>query len=127
MRLTADLDSPSLLGLGMCVFKGILLTHRLPYEVKRSPSKKGFHLIWHDIPIDWETCLRYRMIIKDDPRRIRYDMMYSEKRMATQILFNKKIYRVKTPDGTFTFNQLQKEEANEKFKQYQERIIAQPP
>lgn len=125
--MTIDLDSPSLFRLGMCIFKGMVLTRKLPYKVKRSPSKQGFHLIWHDVPIDWETCLKYRRIMKDDFRRIRFDMMYSEKRMATQILFNKKIYKVRTPEGTFTFNQLQKEEANEKFKEYQERIIAQPP
>lgn len=116
MRLTADYDMKRgsrpmfLLSTALNITKGIFLTRKFPNEIRRSPSGKGFHAIWKGLDIDERTMLKYRFIIGDDRKRIRFDMRYGDKRMQKQILFTKKKFRIKINGKTYEFDQFHKED-----------------
>jgi hypothetical protein len=104
MRLTADYDTHRYKTI--CVAKmligtlrGIYLTGKLPSEVKRSPSGRGFHTTWRGLSISESQSLTYRKVIYDDPRRIAFDMRHGSKRKEKQILFFRKSYKLLMPNG----------------------------
>jgi hypothetical protein len=67
------------------IFKGVLITHRLPDETER--TKKGYHAIWRGLNIDFKKHFVYRKFIGDDENRIKFDM--HPKRIG-QVLFTGK-------------------------------------
>jgi hypothetical protein len=79
-----DLDSRSKIKLAYTCLKGRILTGKKPEIFK---TRHGYHVIWHGIPIDKETCLRWRKLLGDDKVRLRLD---SEGNRISQVLFSTK-------------------------------------
>lgn len=93
MRVTIDLDTKNPIILFLTLSKGLILIRKLPREIRKSPSKRGFHIIWDNTSLSPEQSLRYRYIIGDDRKRIMLDKKC--KKRITQILFtNKKIFKI---------------------------------
>jgi hypothetical protein len=85
MRITIDADTNSKISLLWKIFKGLLLCHRLPDEIKT--TSRGYHMIWYGLKIDFNKHFLYRRFIGDDENRIRLDM--NPKRTG-QVLFTSK-------------------------------------
>ena len=83
MRVTIDVDHQFNF---LQIQKGIEMFGRFP-EIRKSPSGRGYHLIWRNLQISWEESMKYRRLLGDDPRRIMIDKV---SRGATQVLFSKK-------------------------------------
>ena len=88
MRVTIDLDSKSVLRYLWTLFKGIILTRKLPEMIKESSGGRGYHFIWADLNITQERAYLYRRLIGDDVNRIALDK--SSPKRVKQVLFNKK-------------------------------------
>jgi len=86
MRITIDLDNCSVLKLFFTIFKGLVLCRKFPDEIEK--TKRGFHLIYFDVPISIRKHYAYRYFIGDDYERIKFDM---NKKRAIQVLFNEKV------------------------------------
>lgn len=60
-------------------------------------TRRGFHIIWKDLPITFEQSLRYRKLIGDDKNRIALDKDCPEK--PKQVLFTKKTVKYLDKEG----------------------------
>jgi hypothetical protein len=91
MRVTIDLDSKNPFILFWVLLKGLCICKKLPDSIRKSPNKKGYHIIWSGLNITENQMLRYRRLIGDDENRIKLDS--SSKKRVKQILFTKKRVR----------------------------------
>lgn len=89
MRITIDLDHKK--DLGRCVkrFREIFLFNPID-EIYLSASRKGYHIICHDLAIDFYMSWILRNMLLDDPKRVQIDLWRDEKGQVTQVLWNKK-------------------------------------
>jgi len=85
MRLTIDLDSWWFQDLQSIIFKADFLGLPFPDIIRKSPSKKGYHIIWYGLSKE-DDILKYRLLLKDDTARIFFDVVGEPK----QVLFKKK-------------------------------------
>jgi hypothetical protein len=85
MRVTVDLDSPSIWKMVWYAMKGSILLRKLP-EIRK--TSKGWHLIFRNLPITEEESLNYRRKLGDDPNRILLDSICKKK--IKQVLFTEK-------------------------------------
>lgn len=67
------------------LMKGLILCRSLP---KIRKTAKGWHIVWYGLDIDEETMFKYRMLIGDDPNRIKLDMEAGKR--ISQVLFREK-------------------------------------
>ncbi|MFH8087003.1 MAG: hypothetical protein QW609_04255 [Candidatus Aenigmatarchaeota archaeon] len=87
MRITCDIDK-GIPFLFFTIFKGLILIGKKPDEIIR--TKKGFHVIWYNVNIPYETHFAYRKVLGDDEKRIMADL---DNKRVSQVLFDiKKIY-----------------------------------
>lgn len=87
MRITIDLDTKNLLTLFLTLTKGIIITRKIP-KIRRSATRRGFHIIWYGMEHSPKENLKYRYIIGDDKKRIELDRKC--KKRISQILFTRK-------------------------------------
>jgi len=88
MRLTVDLDSWWFQDLQRMIAIAYNLGLGFPAELKRSPSRKGYHATWYNVPEN--KVVKFRELLGDDARRIKKDVEMHEK--PKQVLFTKKKY-----------------------------------
>jgi hypothetical protein len=93
MRVTVDIDSKSKLSLWWVLFKGRILLGKTADNIHK--TRKGWHVIWHSLPMTEEASFTYRKILGDDKNRIRLDH-FSNKRLH-QVLFSEKRVRTYIP------------------------------
>lgn len=106
MRVTIDLDSSSKIRLKWALLKGRLLCGKPADEIYR--TRRGFHLLWFNVPITEEQMFRYRKILNDDKKRIELDKECEKK--PKQVLFDTKIIRYLNEDGTVRHEEIWKRE-----------------
>jgi len=88
MRLTIDLDSWWFTDLQRVINKAIELGLGFPDIIRRSPSKKGYHLIWYGLKLSKNEIIKLRLMLGDDVNRIYFDIVCDGK--PEQVLFYKK-------------------------------------
>lgn len=93
MRITVDIDNKSKLSLWWVLFKGRILLGKTADNIHK--TRKGWHVIWHSLPMTEEASFTYRKILGDDKNRIRLDH-FSNKRLH-QVLFTTKTVRIYAP------------------------------
>jgi len=87
-RITLDIDSKNPLYRLWAMLILRLFNFR-DFELKRSPSGKGYHLVaWHPIGFRLERLLKIRRLAGDDEMRIKLDSM-AERQI--QVLFDTKV------------------------------------
>lgn len=100
MRVTIDLDTKNLFYLLFSITKGIILLRKMPSTIRRSSTRRGFHIIWRNTNLTQKETLRYRYIIGDDKKRIELD--FKCKKRITQILFTrKKIFKINKEEDKY--------------------------
>jgi len=88
MRLTIDLDGWWFTDLQRIINNALTLGLPFPNVIRRSPSKRGYHIIWRNLNISFEEAVALREILEDDPMRIKLDIERPNK--PKQVLFRKK-------------------------------------
>lgn len=94
MRVTVDLDSWWFTDLQRTILKAIEVGIGLPDKIRKSPTKRGYHLIWYGLNLSNEDVTKIREALNDDPLRIQLDKERPNK--PKQVLFTrKKIYNIR--------------------------------
>jgi hypothetical protein len=93
MRITIDVDHKSRIALWWVCFKGRILLGKSADNIYK--TRKGWHVIWHSLPMTEQASITYRKILGDDKNRIRLDH-FSNKRLH-QVLFSEKTIRYYDP------------------------------
>ena len=106
MRVSIDLDSRSRPKLKWALLKGRFLIGRTADEIYR--TRRGFHLIWYNVPISEEKMFRYRKILNDDKRRIELDRNCPLK--PKQVLFCEKKSTYYDDEGNIRHEETHKRE-----------------
>lgn len=86
MRITIDLDTQSAIDFFRTLLKAYWHLRLLPDLVRK--TRKGFHIIYRDLPVSRNTVFCFRKILGDDTNRIRLDK--ASKKRIEQVLFYKK-------------------------------------
>jgi len=85
MRVTCDIDKGGVL---KSLILGLILFNKRP-EVRK--TRRGYHLIWKGLNLSRDEVLRFRMILRDDPKRV---IMDGNPKKVFQVLFKEKeIYK----------------------------------
>jgi len=87
MRVTIDLDSWWFQDLQKTILKAEPVLG-FPDRIRKSPSGKGYHIIWYMVNVSKIELIYLRLLLGDDIRRIRFDVTRPSK--PNQVLFKKK-------------------------------------
>lgn len=94
MRVTVDLDSWWFTDLQKTIIKAEQIGLGFPHKIRKSPTKRGYHLIWYGLNLSEDDTIKIREILNDDPIRVKLDKERPNK--PKQVLFTKKkIYDIK--------------------------------
>ena len=88
MRLTIDIDSWWFTDLQRTIIRALNLGLPFPNVIRRSPSGRGYHVIWRGLNITEKQALQFRLELGDDPLRVKFDSERPNK--PKQVLFRKK-------------------------------------
>jgi len=88
MRLTIDIDSWWFSDLQKTICTALDIGLPFPNVIRKSSTKRGYHVIWRNLDITFEECIKLREILNDDPIRIKLDAERVKK--PKQVLFRKK-------------------------------------
>jgi len=92
MRVTIDIDNKSKGDLYKAIIRGYRYLRRKKPDFIRETGR-GYHLIWRGLSITEREMLKFRLLIGDDPNRVRLDSLSPHR--IKQVLFYKKGVRFK--------------------------------